>query len=472
MPRTHNLPLNLLLLYAAFIIYATIIPFAFDTPPENFAAKLHALAADPLRLKSGSGFSLTDAASNVLLFVPFGVLFLLAWQQASLPTRRKYAVLGAVSAAFVLSGLVEFMQFFSERRVTSLLDCVANGAGTLVGAFAAARFKLRLQTYLRLQFWLQTDESKLFTIYTVMLALAQLMPLRPTLDFSTIKATLKSIDWALPQTPAALGSLWAETILYAGFAFLWLRTQREATQTTQRIIYTIGLTSGATLLLEALQIFLVGHVVRLRNLLAGFEGGMYGAVCFMILKMQAARQPRAQQNLFDRKNALHFALAHLIVYMLLLELQPYQFNFALNHLYAQAARFHWLPFIEYYQNTDAHAVLDFTAGAARFALLAVLLRTRARLMQVTLSPQSIFAVVLGMSLVLELLQLSLPQHAPGLTDCVSALLGAAVGIGVEQKYFRVTSSHFKVSSRRAAHAAHAAQPPRTSTSSRPIMRQR
>ncbi|MEK7727638.1 MAG: VanZ family protein, partial [candidate division KSB1 bacterium] len=354
MPRPANLPLQLLLLYAVFIIYATIVPFAFDTPPESFSTKLETLLADPLQLQTSRGFSLTDVVSNVLLLLPFGMLLARARLQSRPSAKRMHVVLLATCVGLLLSGLVEFIQFFSERRVASLLDCWANAAGAMLGAGGAKYYRERRLTYwqrlLRPRF-AQAPELRLFGLYAAVLVFAQLMPLHPTLDFSTIKKTAKAADFTLPQTPAALGDLFGETILYAGFAFLWLRTQKQAQQ-TRSIMQAILLTAGLALLLECGQLFLVAHVVRLRNLLAGLEGGLYGAVCFILLQMRVARQPRASRSLCERKLMLNLGLGHLLAYIFLLELKPYEFDFSA----ATFAEFEWLPFIEYYRNTNAHAV--------------------------------------------------------------------------------------------------------------------
>ncbi len=449
MPRPANLPLQLLLLYAAFIIYATIIPFAFDTPPESFAAKLDALLADPLQRNADRGFALTDLVSNVLLFIPFGLLLGLARLQSAPRSRRTRVVLLATCASLLLSGGVEFIQFFSERRVASLLDCLMNGLGATLGAGFATLWWPRQQIYLQrllLHRFARTPELKLFSLYAVLLVFAQLMPVHPTLDISTIKKNLKATELTLPQTPTALGDLFAETILYAGFALLWLRAQ-SGTQRTRVLVQAIGLTAGVALLLEGAQLFLVAHVVRLRNLLAGLEGGLYGAAIFILAQMRVARQARTARALCERKLMLNLGLGHLLAYIFLLELQPYEFDFGAANL----AQFEWLPFIEYYRNTNAHAVADLGEGLVLFALFALLMLARLNLRpsaNQTSQQRLTLAASVSLSLLLEALQLGFAQHAHGVTDCMNAALGAALGIWLWRKFFRGGREHFQISSRR------------------------
>lgn len=449
MSRPSNLPLQLLLLYAAFIIYATIIPFAFDTPPENFAAKFERLFGDPLQREAKRGFATTDLVSNVLLFVPFGLLLARARLSSAPKTSRRFVILSATCASLLMSGLVEFMQFFSERRVASLLDCLMNGLGALLGAGLALQWGQHSQAYARRALnsrFAQTPELKLLGIYAAVLVFAQLMPLHPTLDISTLKKTLKATELTLPQTPSALGDLFAETILYAGLALLWLRTQRE-TQSTRVLVQAIGLTAGVACALEGAQLFLVGHVIRLRNLLAGLEGGLYGAAIFILAQMRVARHARMSRSSSERTFLLNLGLGHLLAYIFLLELQPYEFDFSA----VSFAQFEWLPFIEYYRNTNAHAVADLGEGLALFALFALLMLARLNLHpNANQTSNQILALgaSVGLSLALEALQLGLSQNAHGVTDCVNAALGAGLGIWLWRKFYGIEPRHFQISSRR------------------------
>jgi VanZ family protein len=438
MPRRHHLSLQLLLLYAAFIIYATTIPFAFEAPPESLPEKFRALLADPLQLRASRGLSSTDILSNVLLFLPFGFFFALAHCDSSRFRQRGGAVVFAACAGLVLSVLAEFVQFFSERRVASLLDCFGNGAGAILGAGFALHYQKRHRAYWE-RYWrnrfAQSPELGLFCAYAALLALAQLLPLELTLDISTLKKTLKATEWSLPQTATALGGLLAETILYAGLAFLWLHAQPHA-QRTRTIVQAVFLAAGAALVIEGAQLFLVAHVIKLRNVLAGLEGGLYGAAWHIIIRNHLAPQVQPKRAL------LTLALGHLLAYIFLLELRPYQFDFSAARLAAKLAQFQWLPFIEYYRNTNTHAVLDLCESLVRFAVFAVLVLARTGLDKKADTSNErvlVLGLALGLSILVEALRLGLPKRAPGVTDCVNAVLGAGLGIWLWQKFRSIPS---------------------------------
>ncbi len=94
------------------------------------------LLDSPLRSSSP-----VHAASNMLLYVPFG--FFVA---GAIGKKMPAAVAGATLAGFVLSFLVETFQFYDIGRVQELSDLWANTLGTFFGAVAAAlalRYRVR-----------------------------------------------------------------------------------------------------------------------------------------------------------------------------------------------------------------------------------------------------------------------------------------------------------------------------------------
>ena len=119
----------LLLLWGLFIAYATMLPFDFSASGDRISSRVHRLWESPLR---GGGGSWHDVHTNVLLFVPWGLL--LAVSRAE----RGSSWLAILALAFTtgasLSGSVEFVQLFAPERQTSFVDLVTNTLGSVVGA--------------------------------------------------------------------------------------------------------------------------------------------------------------------------------------------------------------------------------------------------------------------------------------------------------------------------------------------------
>jgi glycopeptide antibiotics resistance protein len=80
------------------------------------------------------GTALIDAARNILLFVGWGVV----WVLTSPPGPARPMLLKATLTGAVLSALVETAQLFDRSRVASVVDLTTNTAGSLLGAFGTA----------------------------------------------------------------------------------------------------------------------------------------------------------------------------------------------------------------------------------------------------------------------------------------------------------------------------------------------
>ncbi|WP_162616487.1 VanZ family protein [Xylanimonas allomyrinae] len=121
--------------YLVAVLGLTLWPQLEQTSVPGWAAAVVA-ALGRAGVKIDVGF--LEAASNVVMFLPFGVLG--AWLLAH--ARRRWS-LGAVWAAVTAAGTafsvaIETAQLFIPGRVSTVQDVVLNGAGGLVGAAAVA----------------------------------------------------------------------------------------------------------------------------------------------------------------------------------------------------------------------------------------------------------------------------------------------------------------------------------------------
>lgn len=112
--------------YVFLIIYASLFPFAgwrdAGLPPLDF-----------LTLPLPHYWTLFDIATNIIGYIPFGTLLVLAIYPG---VRRFAAVPVAIAAALLLSGSMEAMQSYLPSRVPSNLDLMTNTAGAAIGAIA------------------------------------------------------------------------------------------------------------------------------------------------------------------------------------------------------------------------------------------------------------------------------------------------------------------------------------------------
>lgn len=103
--------------------------------PRRFNILHRRFLADPSKLQRSD---ISDAAINVLGFIPFGLLVSLYFSQAMrLP--RLQAIVSATVIGGMTSLLIEFLQAYLPTRDSSYLDLINNVLGTVLGAIVVER---------------------------------------------------------------------------------------------------------------------------------------------------------------------------------------------------------------------------------------------------------------------------------------------------------------------------------------------
>jgi len=138
-------------LYAALVVYAPLIgygslyPFASWRVPDADAL-LFLLQPPP------SYVTRTDITTNILAYLPFGLVLAALLRHRVRPSR---ALLLTVMTGLSLSLAMEVLQLFVPGRVSSNLDILTNGLGTLIGALVAGLAKANAWPGNRLIAWRQ-----------------------------------------------------------------------------------------------------------------------------------------------------------------------------------------------------------------------------------------------------------------------------------------------------------------------------
>jgi VanZ family protein len=120
-----------LVAYAVLIAYGSLYPFAVWRVPYPDAL-LFLLEPPP------SYITRTDITTNILAYLPFGLLLATLLRSRMRPSR---ALLLATMTGLSLSLVMEVLQLYVPGRVSSNLDIFANGLGTLLGALVAGLLK-------------------------------------------------------------------------------------------------------------------------------------------------------------------------------------------------------------------------------------------------------------------------------------------------------------------------------------------
>ncbi len=112
-------------LYLAFLAYGSLVPLDFHTNSLQYAWST--FRAMPWAVNGR--FSLTDALTNVVLYVPLPILWLSALRQRA----NVIAAIAVFLGCLAFSCGVEFAQTFTTSRTPLLGDIVTNGLGAAIG---------------------------------------------------------------------------------------------------------------------------------------------------------------------------------------------------------------------------------------------------------------------------------------------------------------------------------------------------
>lgn len=266
--------------FVAFAIWGSLFPFDVRGVPLGTANALFWMP-----WSSGPRWSITDLASNVILFMPIG-LFVTAALEGTLDraTPRWFAAVGTLAFTLVLSVTVEFSQAFVPFRTPSIVDVMAESFGAIVGvavwhagrdvfnaAVAAAASALARASVPR----------RLLLLYSVIFAIAWLLPLDFTIrphEIADKYVHLRLLTPLQPSPDAAsvvdLGAALVGGVPLGAAAVLGGTAPGER----RPLLVAMAATMPMLLILEAAQVTVFSRTTDMTSMLAVMAGALAGAV--------------------------------------------------------------------------------------------------------------------------------------------------------------------------------------------------
>lgn len=374
--------------YLLLLIYGTLFPLSgWDWQRGN----LHTF----ISLNWPAHVSRGDVVTNLVVYVPLGLLLALWW-------RGRFGG-GATLALVTLCGTslslgLEYLQSYLPQRVSSPLDTALNGTGTFLGALLAGYFNAhqfrggRLHR-LRHRWFLPGSIADLGLITLGLWALAQLSPWVPSLDLGNLRQGLsplaRTLTGAVPFS-LAQGAVYALNVATLGLVFTAVAQPRL--NTTKLFVLFIA----AVLVLK---VPIVGRQLSLEAI-AGAGAGL------LLWAALRNRPPRVLPWLA----ALLLLLAHSLD------------NLRVSDPHGPLLLINWIPFKGQMQTLSG--LPDIIAAIwpyAALAWLAALARPASTQRAASLGGGLLFIYALG----LEWLQQRLPGRYPDITDAVLGLLAWA-----------------------------------------------
>lgn len=368
----------LLLLVAALIVYGSIFPFELREDP---------VAADEFLSLAGSWTDSTsrgDALGNIALLVPYGFLGMFAFAGAGRSSRRLWLTF---ASGFLLAAGVQVLQLYFVGRVPTFVDVVFNTIGLVGGALLAIFWPRKLRFD---QGAMGAPGARVAVGLMGLWVIARLMPLVPSIDFQSIKDSLKPL---LLDPQFVWSSIAEGFVAWLIVAHLWQGLRARVWTERYLPLLMAGVFAG--------EVLVVGNVVSASNVL--------GAAAALLAWWSGLRFVRPT----GRATFLACSLASLLI---LRGWAPFEQR-------EYPASMAWIPFAD---ALGGSMVINATAWVEKsffFGSMIWLLKERG----LSLRLASVLTALL--TLVIEIGQVWFAHHTPAITDPLLALL-AGLSISV------------------------------------------
>jgi len=409
-----DLAFALLVLWGLFIVYGTMLPFDFSASRGQVVAKLGRLWRHPL-----GGGSWHDVHSNVLLFMPWGLL-LGIWRAGRGTGFVPAMILGLLSGA-LLSGSVEFLQLFAPARATSLIDLITNTFGSCVGALFGwpwarwvwPRLSIRIRQVISVRPLAGCSLAVLALLFV-----AGLAPFHVSLAPSDMRAALEGarldpfgflFQGASPPDPWRwIGELL--TWVLAGGLFA-LAAEESSQRGVRAIGCTIAVAGSMSLAIQASHVLIPGRAIDMTSVVIAVFGSAVGSAPVVCLP---ARDPRR----WIPVALLIWGLAVVVA-----SWRPARFAWPVPP-YWRTERI--VPFWSYFGSRSLADLADVIGQALIFIPLGAILGARS--WRQSFAGTVLIGLVVGY--LLEVGQVFLPDRGADISDAISAAAGAGLGWGL------------------------------------------
>lgn len=417
----------LLLAYCLFVIYGCFIPFHFNLDPNFVRWRWEVFLFEPIEGRIPRP-SLPDVASNILLFMPFGILCVwLKMAKATISRALPRTLL--VTIYGLLFGLaIELGQTLSPSRSPSFIDAVCNGIGALAGAISGRVLFRAYESSVETRFAhvLRQQPSLLVIGYLILGVLVDsFYPFAVTLDISAIWQNVKQSRFL--SFNGGLHRYGFDLFIEKGALFAAIGYVASANIRHRR--GTIGapltwlLCSGLALAIETSKLLFAGRAFYSENVIIGSVGAFAGVFLFPRLSALALVKRRRQAICFT-------LLAGFLVYF---ELFPFDW-ISLNELTAQFSRIEWLPFKAYYAGEPLAALFDVQQKIYFLIPLGFVVMTLGPIQRANAPRRRALLVSIFTAVGLESLQILVRSRIPSTTDVIIFSASAWFGMALFDAY--------------------------------------
>lgn len=430
---------TLLLLFFAFTLYNTLIPFNFHFDTTVFQNLLK-IGQGPGLLYRFATNSKTDIAGNIILFMPLGFLLYLWRCQRKLHAPIVYSVI----IGFIFSLLIEFIQLFFKDRISSPIDLINNTLGTGIGAFCAhvyMRIFADRITKMTGNILREQPLTLILIVFLILHILSALFPFNVGITISELLSGLKQTNIIPFQNHSLSLLILNQPARFDGNPFNWLKFIESLLLWICwgyliRVCYTLYWKySGAgmwpalaavflpALITEFCQVFIVSRFCNINDIISSWMGAFLGIII-------------AAAFIRNKKTALADGIAHLkplmliyLIFIFFTGMRPFDFSFPETGFLPQLNPSHWIPFLAYFQNTSIWNIDDVIKTLLYFTPIGLYLSFRLFEALYSWKHIYIYSGLLGLisGSLIEFMQMFSPSRSADITDAILFCTGGLIG---------------------------------------------
>nr|NJM02122.1 VanZ family protein [Desulfobacula sp.] len=446
----------LFLAYLLFMIYGSLVPFAFHH--MSFSDAL--VEFRKLRFVSIDHISRIDWATNILLGIPASFLGMATFYRIKGFTANALVALTVFLICFTASLTAEFLQLFFSTRIASVNDIVAQVIGEGFGIFCWFVFgKTLVQAFLhfvgtrsfsyRLQF--------IFWGYLAIVMIYSIMPLDLSLNPTDIYHKWKTgyiniipFSFHVESTAQLVYNITIDIFIWLAPAFFMAKFQKYS------IFMATGLVFIAAVSIEIIQFFIMTRISDTTDVITAVMGGFVGASAGAVyVKNREIRTPNRKKDPYTVKPTSlsgYRILTGLFFFLLwigmVLSIYWYPYNFVIDKqtIREQMQQLSLIPFYHYQDNTIYNAITQLFRKIIFFfpggVILSFIIKG-GRFFSAAVNFAIIFSgmiLIFGVAGMVEIGQFFIPERGPDLTDILLEIAGAWLGFFLSNKLYQAARS--------------------------------
>jgi len=420
----HRTLRRLLFCYLLFIVYASFIPFHFNFDPIFVRWRIDIFFSTWL-FRGIPRWSGTDVVTNLLVYLPLGVLLAGSWQPRYSSNHSPIMPLVAGVAGLFAGLAIELGQTLSPLRTPSILDAICDSLGTFIGAALSYRLLPSLKGALgtRIERLIREQPILLLIIFVLLAPITDAVypfDFKLTVGHFADNLAMGRLSLIRNGVPG-LDMLVEKLCSFTAFGYL-IAAQRASRRLPASAPKVLALSAALALAIEAVKLTLPTRTFHADNLVFALIGTAVGV----------ALERRVPYRNLSSRLSLSVLTVFAIALLGYFQIEPFDW-ISRDELRWKFHQIEWLPFAAYYWSDPRAVLFDMLKKLYLSIPIGLLLSALVAQKYRGLRIQAVAGVAL-LGLIFEASQLVIRSRTPSVTDVLVITIGGWIGCLTSRLY--------------------------------------